>query len=696
MLEIVRGSLDRNATTKRQLDKYFSDNAARYDGILYLGYPIIGDGVSVDALWVSPTYSIVVFDLYEGTASEYKNREELRDFLFNEINSSLMKNPNLMSKRKRLYEISVYTFAPSCTNTVCDNINEFVCDLNKLDSKLQSWNNSDKYTLLLSAIQVATKIRGNSTREIKNTESKGAILKDVENSIATLDIAQNKAVIETSPEIQRIRGLAGSGKTIILALKAAYLHSQNSDLRIAITFNTRSLKPMFLSYINRFVWEYTKREPDLSKVRILNAWGGLRDEGLYSEICEYCNIPYMNFKQAKSDSFLTEEDPFEYACNDALQKIIGNEKPLYDIILIDEAQDLPGSFFQLCQKVLKKDGRLVIAYDELQNLTTGTPVNIKETFKNINFENKPNEPRKDIILPVCYRNPKEVIVSAHAIGFGIYRENKGKRELVQFFDNPHLWNDVGYEIAKGQLKGKENVILARTADSSPIYRRYNPNDIISCQHFSDISKEAEWVCEQIHQNIVNDELKMRDILVIVMATKRQEQYAGYFRNYLHTKYGYNSHIAGITTSADSFFQDESITFSGIFRAKGNEAAIVYIVGVQNCMTTAGTIRKHRNELFTAITRSKMWVRITGVGDNVSILENEIQKIKENDFTLNFEYPDEEELKRIAKIYSDYDAQPKDKLKKYLSMINKGLLNYEDLSDELKQELQSEIQRKETL
>lgn len=686
MLEIVRGSFDRNATVKHQLDKYFSTNAEKYEGILYLGYPIIGEGVSVDALWVSPTYSIIVFDLYEGAASDYKNREEQRDFLYNEINSSLMTNKDLMSRRERLYTISVYTFAPSCNN-VEDNIEEVIFDLKLLDSRLkETWRYSDKYKILLSAIQVATKIRGNSTRDIKNSESKGAILRDIENSIATLDISQNKAVIETSPEIQRIRGLAGSGKTIILALKAAYLHSQNPDLTIAITFNTRSLKPMFLSYINRFVWEYAKREPDFSKVRILNAWGGLRDSGLYSEICDICNISYINFKQAKSYSYISGDDPFEYVCDDALNKIIGKEKPLYDIILIDEAQDLPSSFFKLCKKVLKKDGRLVIAYDELQNLTTGSPLNIKETFKDVDFENKPNEPKKDIILPVCYRNPKEIIVTAHAIGFGIYRENKGKRELVQFFDNPNLWSDVGYEVLAGQLKAGQQVILSRTKDSSPTFNKFDKNDIIDCKRFKDINEEAEWVCEQIHKNIENDELRMRDILVIVMAAKHQESYAGLFRNILHEKYNYNSHIAGITTSADSFFQDDSITFSGIFRAKGNEAAIVYIVGIQNCMTSTGTIRKHRNELFTAITRSKMWVRITGVGENISILESEIQKIKDNDYTLNFEYPTEEELKRIDKIYSDYSDLPKTKIRKIASLIANGTINYEDLSEDMKQQL----------
>lgn len=82
----------------------------------------------------------------------------------------------------------------------------------------------------------------------------------------------------------------------------------------------------------------------------------------------------------------------------------------------------------------------------------------------------------------------------------------------------------------------------------------------------------------------------------------------------------------------------------------------------------------------------MWVRITGVGDNVSILESEIQKIKDNDFTLNFEYPTEDELKRIDKIYSDYSDQSLHKIRKIVSLIQNGTINYEDLSEDMKQQL----------
>ena len=57
----------------------------------------------------------------------------------------------------------------------------------------------------------------------------------------TLDHLQSRIVIETVEDVQRIRGLAGSGKTIVLALKAAYLHASHPEWRIAVTFLTRSI-----------------------------------------------------------------------------------------------------------------------------------------------------------------------------------------------------------------------------------------------------------------------------------------------------------------------------------------------------------------------------------------------------------------------------------------------------------------------
>jgi superfamily I DNA and RNA helicase len=101
------------------------------------------------------------------------------------------------------------------------------------------WSDNGAYQKLVSVIQSITTIRNRNKRGyVKKTDSKGAKLKKLEESIANLDRQQSTAVIETVDGVQRIRGLAGSGKTIVLALKVAYLHAKNPDWHIAVTFNS--------------------------------------------------------------------------------------------------------------------------------------------------------------------------------------------------------------------------------------------------------------------------------------------------------------------------------------------------------------------------------------------------------------------------------------------------------------------------
>src|SRR5437588_9874181 len=101
---------------------------------------------------------------------------------------------------------------------------------------------------------------------------------------------QKQAAIESPDGPVRIRGLAGSGKTIVLALKAAYLHTQHPEWTIAVTFWTRSLYQQFEDLIRRFTFEYLMDEPDWEKLRILHAWGGGGREGVYSQIASHCGI----------------------------------------------------------------------------------------------------------------------------------------------------------------------------------------------------------------------------------------------------------------------------------------------------------------------------------------------------------------------------------------------------------------------
>lgn len=87
--------------------------------------------------------------------------------------------------------------------------------------------------------------------------------------------------------------------------------------------------------------------------------------------------------------------------------------------------------------------------------------------------------------------------------------------------------------------------------------------------------------------------------------------------------GIKSVIPGYAESADVFKPKGSVTITTPFRAKGNEANIVFVINAQR---VAGdfTLRM-RNAFFVAVTRSRGWCYISGFGAG---MENGPAKLKQ--------------------------------------------------------------------
>jgi superfamily I DNA and RNA helicase len=125
-----------------------------------------------------------------------------------------------------------------------------------------------------------------------------------------------------------------------------------------------------------------------------------------------------------------------------------------------------------------------------------------------------------------------------------------------------------------------------------------------------------------------------------------------------------AHLAGVTTSRDEIFQPNSVAVSHIFRAKGNEAPMVYIVNAEFCQIGFELSRK-RNILFTGVTRSKCWVRLFGVGELMKALVWEMNEVRKRRFALEFDYPDIEQIQRLARVHRDMtDEERKDWERKF--------------------------------
>ena len=668
MINTIWGKTDKPVAA-RMLSELLSEDP-EINGTLYLGYPIIGTpegSFPVDAILVSPQKGLVMFSLVEGVSSaDYDLRQ---DDAFNKMSAKLLQHSALILRRVLQVKIHTITFAPAIRDTIsCEVAGYPLANSESLIGTIAVLgdSNPEYYRALASVIQsISTLRRGRKRRGLARDDSRGAIVKRLEDSIATLDNAQGAAVVETFDGVQRIRGLAGSGKTIVLALKVAYLHAANPEWDIAVTFNTRSLKRQFEHLITTFVMEQTNEEPDWEKISIINAWGapGLKERtGIYYQFCIDHGIEYLEFLSAKNR--WGWDDAFPGVCDKALSETT-EFKPRYDFILVDEAQDFSPSFLRLCYEFLKQPKRLVYAYDELQNLGSASLPPMEEIFGNDANGNPrvtlsaptPGKPKQDIVLDVCYRNSRPVLSTAHALGFGIYRSEG----LVQLFDNEDLWEEVGYRVVEGHMGPGEMVALRRTAESSPEFLEiHSPvDDLITFDVCASAEEQDEKLVNYIKVNLREDELTPDDIIVINPDPLTTKKAVGMSRALLHQE-GIDSNVAGVTSVADVFSESGKVTFTGIYRAKGNEAPMVYIINAQDCFSSwvPRNRAKIRNRLFTAITRSKAWVRVLGYGPGMTGLKEEFERIKANDFSLRFTYPTRKQREEMTIINREISAEEK--------------------------------------
>jgi len=672
-MEVIRGSARKPVSTDR-LVEIVEANFADTEGVLYVGYPVLSssdESVSIDALLISRNHGVIAINLVEG--KEAKNFGELQDDIASLLDAKFMQHKALRKGRKLLAVPETLTYAPLLEAEEDEDGHRLVNDGNLVDAINDfEWTDPQLYEAVLSIIQSISTIRRNRRRRTnERTDSHGAALQALEDSIANLDARQSKAVIETVEGVQRIRGLAGSGKTIVLALKAAYLHSQNPDWKIAVTFNTRSLKEQFVRLIETFVVEQTGEQPN-ENIKVINAWGapgGASRTGIYYQFCVENGATYLDFQQAKNR--YGYEKAFAGATSAAMSEV-KSIAPLYDAILIDEAQDFDPTFLQLCYHSLGPVKRLVYAYDELQSLTDASLPAPEEIF-GVDDKGQPlvtfdgSLASQDIILDKCYRNSRPVLASAHALGFGVYREADEKlgTGLTQMFDRADLWTDVGYEVLDGELADDKRVKLGRSKTASPDFLESpgDVDDLIMFGHFPSPSDQAAWVAGQILKNLREDELRPEDIIVINPDPLSTAKQVGPIRKILFDQ-GVPSHLAGVDTSGDVFFKPDegSVAFTGIFRAKGNEAGMVYVINAQDCYSSFGEIGKVRNRLFTAMTRSKAWVRVVGHGPNMQALTAEYEAIVKNNYCLEFEYPNEELRARLRVVNRDMSAEEKQKVK----------------------------------
>jgi len=619
------------------------------DDCLYYKFPIYKDSeelASAQFVLVSKSYGVVIAETTDQSrgdvvASISAINENL-DTLYGHIHGRFSKNKSLrISKRELKFPLESLIFAEGIRKGDAESLTNALSDVTICEGRQslaeffrtigEGFDDSLDSGLMRDICSVIEGSKGIVVPKVRKTEglqqrNRANLVNQLEAEIAAFDREQKQGFMEVFEGPQRIRGLAGSGKTVVLAMKAALTHLRQPKAKILYTFYTRSLAQHVKKMITRFYRQFHDEDPNWDNLDIMHAWGGRGKPGVYYNTCVEHEVVPLTYSEASGSG-----NPFDYVCKE-LEKT--KLRAIYDYVFVDEGQDFPPSFLRIC-KAIAVNQKFVYAYDELQNIFQADVPSAEAIF------GEGFKLQEDIVLKKCYRNPLEILVTAHAVGFGLYGE-----KIVQMLEDERHWRDLGYEIQDGELVLGASVSIARPVENSPssISSQQTAIEIIDFKLCSTSTEEIDLVVKLISRDLTLHGLKPEDILVLCADDKYARAYFSNLSAKLFANGIATNNISGSSASGDVFTVENSVTLSSIHRAKGNEGYSVYVLGA-DALYTRSSVRK-RNMAFTALTRAKAWVFATGCGEPAQKFFEEISSARANLPYLRFEYPDEAGLAKI--------------------------------------------------
>jgi superfamily I DNA and RNA helicase len=477
----------------------------------------------------------------------------------------------------------------------------------------------------------------------------------VESRLRVLDEKQDRISQEVPEGPQRLRGLAGSGKTVLFARRVAQMHASNPDWEIAYVFWSRSLYQQIRDLVDKHFQRLTGEPPNWDKLHIWHAWGGKELTGFYRELALRWGCRYLDVTAA-GNVVMDGESPYAAVCR-ILEKECQDRSPFLDAIVVDEGQDLPASFYRIAHHALRSPKRLYWAYDEAQGVDSLIVPNASEIFgrdqlgrPTVDLSGSyPSGMQKAHNLNRCYRTPRQILTTAHVINMGLLREGGPLQGVTSKED----WAALGYQVLEGDfsatsVKARATVILHRPDSSSghPIdHPAFNaPLDkskVLVVHESPSQAADVDFVSASIQRDLESG-LRAEDIAVIALEPTK----------YLFKEIADSLRTLGIQVFAlnnqnkDQFRQPGCITISTVRRAKGNEAYKVYALNLHMADDVEVANQEEamiaRNQVFVALTRTKLWC--VAVGRPGPIM-NELLYASASDGSIRFPAFNQASLKR---------------------------------------------------
>lgn len=390
-----------------------------------------------------------------------------------------------------------------------------------------------------------------------------------------------------------VRGVAGSGKTVVLAHNCARRLARMAEAAdglfggrpprvLAVCFN-RTLAPLIRDRILAAHRTRTGGEPPEGSLDVFAfnqlMWHLARERGLW----RYQKLEEVPDQAERARRYIAELE----AAPDAIR-----ERCLYDAVYVDEGQDMEQAEFDLLRRLCRTDGgrepSLFVFFDDAQNLYARPRPNWGEVGLNI--------VGRSSVMSRCFRNTRQIVEPAFNMLVGSYAERTVQNR--QYADIAGLrQRGLVDELEGGHVRVS---FACREGAAIEPYRTDTPE------------AEADWIAIRLRKLLVDEEVRPEDILVLTLRRERAQQIANRLEQAAAAG---ELPVRGIRVPFLDEAKDEPISLPGhltvstIHSAKGYDAYVVLVAGVEAFADS----EEDRAAFYVACTRARELLEVTGVG-----------------------------------------------------------------------------------
>lgn len=360
--------------------------------------------------------------------------------------------------QQRLWDLSTYQFGKTLTPHQIDRIRWHIFPELRISAKQLS---------LFDDVDTATE------------EAPQLQIPDI---LKIMDLQQEQLARSLGDGHRVIHGVAGSGKTMILAYRCQHLAQVSNKPILVLCFNVSLAAKL------RQVVQEDPNKISRIKVRHFHGW--------CMDLLKKYNIPRPDSREYQGEAYTEELVNRVIAAVDAKLIPVGT----YGAVMLDEGHDFKPEWLKLiAQMVNPETNSLLILYDDAQNLY-GEKRDRKFSFKNVGIQAQ----GRTTILKLNYRNTEQVLKVAYEFAKEVMQPTTGDDDQVVLVEPasagrqgvmpdliklPSFKHEVDYLAERVQQLHERNIPWNEIAI---IYRsKFMGEEIYS--HFQQAQIPIEWV-----------------------------------------------------------------------------------------------------------------------------------------------------------------------------------------------------------